>query len=266
MKDELRKIFESSPTIDKDGLKNFFTLLDTKDEEFDAIYPLIEPEIDSVFEGEEYQNEIKNRMKLMPKFEIEQEIENVNLVLKEIDSDETLSDNKKKLLRRMFESSLKTVTAINDSGRAAIPVKIFRLNPDAKLPEYAHPTDAGADIFAVEETTINAGETKLVKTGLAIAVPASYEVQIRPRSGLSLKTGLRIANSVGTIDSSYRGEVCVIFTNTDSEPYTIKPNDKIAQMLIAPTPMISWREVYLENELGSTERGTGGFGSTDTKS
>lgn len=266
MKDELRKIFENSPAIDKDGLKNFFMLLDAKDEEFDTIYPLIESEIDSIFEGEEYQNEIKNKMKLMPKFEIEQEIENVNTILKEIDSDDSLSDNKKKLLHKMFESSLKTVTTISDSGRAAIPVKVFRLNSNAKLPEYAHPTDAGADIFASEETTINSGETKLIKTGLAIAVPAGYEVQIRPRSGLSLKTGLRIANSVGTIDSSYRGEVCVIITNTGSEPYTIKVNDKIAQMLIAPTPMISWREVYLESELGSTERGTGGFGSTDTKS
>ena len=104
---------------------------------------------------------------------------------------------------------------------------------------------------------------KIVKTGIAVAIPAGYEIQIRPRSGLSLKSKLRIANAPGTIDTEYRGEIGIIMTNTGDVPYVIDKGMKIAQMVIAPTPMIKWNEVTTVEELGTTDRGADGFGSTD---
>jgi dUTP pyrophosphatase len=144
--------------------------------------------------------------------------------------------------------------------RERIGVKIQLINEDAKLPEYAHDSDAGADIFAVEETVIPPHQTAIIKTGIKVAIPAGYEIQIRPRSGLSFKTPLRIANAPGTIDANYRGEVGVIMTNTGNLTQTIAKHDKIAQMVIAPVPMITWETV---DSLDETDRGEGGFGSTD---
>ena len=119
-----------------------------------------------------------------------------------------------------------------------------------------------ADIFAAEEIIIKPNETQMVRTGIQVAIPVGYEIQIRPRSGLSFKTGLRIANTPGTIDSDYRGEVGVIMTNIGKTDETIKVGDKIAQMVISPVPMIKWVETDV---LSETERGEGGFGSTDKK-
>ena len=135
-----------------------------------------------------------------------------------------------------------------------------KITEDAVLPTYAHDTDAGADIYAVEDYKLAPHSTTIVKTGLKIAIPAGYEIQIRPRSGLSLKTNLRIANAPGTIDAEYRGEVGVIVENTGNLTATISKGDKIAQMVVMPVPMIKWEEV---DELSQTSRGEGGYGSTD---
>ena len=139
-------------------------------------------------------------------------------------------------------------------------IKFKLIHPDAVLPEYAHPTDAGADVFSSEDVTIAAGETKIIKTGLKVAIPVGYEIQVRPRSGLSAKTGIRVANAPGTIDSAYRGEVGIILHNTADIPYEIKTGDKIAQLIISPVPMIRWKEVATISD--DTERSTGGFGSS----
>jgi dUTP pyrophosphatase len=114
-------------------------------------------------------------------------------------------------------------------------------------------------VFANETVTLNGGDTVIVKTGIKVAIPIGYEIQIRPRSGLSYKTGLRVANAPGTIDSDYRGEVGVIMYNTSDENITIFKGDKIAQMVLSEVPMIKWNEV---ESLDETERGEGGFGST----
>lgn len=171
---------------------------------------------------------------------------------------------KKDFLKTIITYSFDITSKMIENPRERIYVKITKINPNAIIPQYAHPTDAGADVCAVEETKIEAGETKIVKTGLAMAIPAGYEIQVRPRSGLSLKSGLRIANAPGTIDSEYRGEVGIIITNTGETAYAIEKGMKIAQLVIAPTPMIQWEEVDTIDELGETSRGTGGFGSTGT--
>lgn len=152
-------------------------------------------------------------------------------------------------------------------------LKIKKLHPDAVLPKYQTKGASGFDFHALEDTIVLPGETKLVKTGLAVAVENGYELQVRPRSGLSLKTPLRVANAPGTVDADYRGEVCIILTNTleplmkgytpeedDRQTFSfIKKGDRIAQGVICPVLQVEFEEV---EELDSTERGAGGYGST----
>lgn len=139
-------------------------------------------------------------------------------------------------------------------------VKVKKLHPDAVVPKYATPGASGFDFVAIEDMILHSGETKLVRTGLAIAVDQGYEIQVRPRSGLSLKTGLRVANAPGTVDSDYRGEVCVIIQSTGGV-HEIKKGDRIAQGVVCPILQVEFDEV---DDLDDTQRGVGGFGSTGT--
>lgn len=157
-------------------------------------------------------------------------------------------------------------------------LKIKKLHPEAVIPKYQTKGASGFDLHALEDVSIMPGETKLVKTGIAVAVDVGYELQVRPRSGTSLKTPLRVANSPGTVDADYRGEVCVIVTNTADDHFhdgsgnlstalwrsseyaqNIKKGDRIAQGVICPVLQVEFEEV--EN-LDETERGSGGYGST----
>lgn len=143
-----------------------------------------------------------------------------------------------------------------------VNIKVVKTNPNVKLPEYKHEGDAGMDLayFGDKPITLTAGETKTVPTGIKIQLPLGKEAQIRPRSGLSLKSALRVTNSPGTIDSGYTDEVMVIVQNTsDHEPYNIFPGDRIAQMVICDY----YKGVFIEvDELNNTDRGTNRFGST----
>lgn len=142
-----------------------------------------------------------------------------------------------------------------------VVVKWAKIHKNAVIPRYAHHGDAGFDFMAVDPLSIMPGERILVKTGLKVELPIGYELQVRPRSGLSLKSSLIIANSPGTIDSNYRGEVCIIVWNSGHEPYPIKEGDRIAQGVIKRVPAVEFIEVD-ESDLSNTTRGTGGFGST----
>lgn len=145
-------------------------------------------------------------------------------------------------------------------------VKIKKLHPDAIAPKYQTSGSAGFDLHALEDVELKPGETKLIKTGLSFEVPESYVLDIRPRSGMSLKTYFRVANSPGTVDSDFRGEICVIGQNTFtpipgqlSNPIKIKKGDRIAQGVFVS---ITQGKFEFTNELSETERGTGGCGST----
>jgi dUTP pyrophosphatase len=128
------------------------------------------------------------------------------------------------------------------------------------IPRYAHgpAEDAGMDLHSVEAVTLQPGETKLVRTGLAIELPPGYEAQVRPRSGLALKYSITLPNSPATIDPGYRGEIQVILLNLGKEPFQIAPGERIAQMVIARYEAVDWEE----GELGDSVRGSGGFGSS----
>jgi dUTP pyrophosphatase len=147
----------------------------------------------------------------------------------------------------------------------SIPVRVRRLphSSGLPLPGYATAGAAGMDLLAAVEApvTLAPGERRLVPTGLAVALPAGWELQVRPRSGLALKHGIILPNSPGTIDEDYRGEVQVIVMNAGSDPFAIERGMRIAQAVLAPVSRVAWRET---DELDGTERGAGGFGSTGT--
>jgi len=132
---------------------------------------------------------------------------------------------------------------------------------DVKTPSYAHPGDAGLDLYSAEDYVLKSGERKIVSTGIKIAVPHGYEAQIRPKSGLAAKYGISVVNTPGTIDAGYRGIVGVILINHGSEDFKIEKNMKIAQMVINKVELVDIEEV---SELDDTSRGKGGFGSTGT--
>lgn len=140
-------------------------------------------------------------------------------------------------------------------------LKIKRLENNRILPEYKTEGAAGMDLCAAinEPVLLKPLERKLIPTGLKIELEHGYEAQIRPRSGLSIKHGITLINCVGTIDEDYRGEVCVPIVNISNEEYTIQPDERIAQMIIAK---VEQAKIEVVTELSSTQRGAGGFGST----
>lgn len=142
-----------------------------------------------------------------------------------------------------------------------ISIRIYNKSTNPN-PDYAQLGDAGMDVRASEPVCVYPGETKIVKTGLYVAIPKDYELQVRPRSGMSAKTNIRVANAPGTIDSNYRGEIGVIVDNIGNDEYYINVGDRIAQLVLSKVPTIRWFPVENIEALGETNRGAGGFGST----
>ncbi|HEY8515655.1 MAG TPA: dUTP diphosphatase [Candidatus Binatia bacterium] len=150
----------------------------------------------------------------------------------------------------------------------AVRVAIWRpRGGDAPLPRYMTPGAAGCDLAADLDAPVTLAplERKLVPTGLAIALPEGFEAQIRPRSGLALREGLSLLNTPGTIDSDYRGEIQLIVVNLSNEPRTIRPGDRVAQLVVAPVARAEWQlleQAPAEGDALWTRRGAGGFGHT----
>jgi dUTP pyrophosphatase len=148
--------------------------------------------------------------------------------------------------------------------RESVGLRVVRVHPRAALPRYASDGAAGLDLTAALDAPIVLGSLERVKvpTGLVIALPPGHEGQVRPRSGLASKHGLTVLNAPGTIDEDYRGEVAVLLVNLGHEPVTIAPGERIAQLVVAPVTHVAVLELTTLDELGSTDRGAGGFGST----
>ncbi len=140
-------------------------------------------------------------------------------------------------------------------------VRFRRLRPSAVLPRYMTEGAAGMDLASAADgpITMASGDRVGVPTGWSMELPAGYEAQVRPRSGLSLRHGITVVNAPGTIDSDYRGEIVVLLVNLGQQPYTIAPGDRVAQMVIAPVSRATVDETV---ELSATNRGAGGFGHT----
>lgn len=228
---------------------------------------------------------------------VEDLIESLKPILDAIEEMD-MSSVKKDFLKEMFTSIINSMNDTTGIAKRIINVPIELCHPNAKIPQYAHITDSGMDVFALEDVTIGPGETVLVPTGIKIALPPGYELQVRPKSGRALKTKLRIANTPGTIDQGYRDEIGIIVENIDppiraihprerimgeyengmqtveqlpitagdiefGSSYTIGKGEKFAQLVLSEVPKVSFYRVESVQDLGE-DRG-GGFGSTGLK-
>ena len=178
------------------------------------------------------------------------------------------------------------VRANGNLGKKIVTIQVEKCSEDTKIPTYARVGDAGMDIYSTEEVTLAPGEKKLIGTGIKVAIPEGYEIEVVPKSGIALRTSLKVSNSPGTIDSGYRDEIKVIVENSEpsikdieytfddnrnpviksilhGKSYTIEKGQKIAQIILKEVPMINFQEVKNISEI-SGDRG-GGFGSTGLK-
>ena len=208
--------------------------------------------------------------------------------ISKIDSElgDILSDKKKDFLRQVMIVVYNSIAETEGISKKIIQIPIEKCHDNAKIPVYANLTDAGADLYAVEDIIINPGETVLVPTGLKVAIPRGYEIQVRPKSGRALKTKMRVANSPGTIDAGYRDEIKVIIDNIEppfkdikyhfddegkviidsilhGSSYSISKGDKFAQLVLNEVPKMDFVEV--ESVSKYTGNRGGGFGSTGIK-
>ncbi|MFB4287903.1 dUTP diphosphatase [Nonomuraea sp. ATR24] len=141
-----------------------------------------------------------------------------------------------------------------------VEVLIQRLDPELPVPRYAHPGDAGADLYSAEDAELLPGERAVIRTGVAIALPDGYAAFVHPRSGLAARHGITMVNAPGTVDAGYRGEVKVTLINTDAkEPFRLRRGDRLAQLVFQRVERAAFREV---DSLPESARGAGGHGST----
>lgn len=263
------------------GLNMFESLMGLSDEEFN----LLKPEMITLFNATLNESETEQEFKLLAisqEYTSETAKEDFDNAIKAIDEIDFLSENKKDFLKEIYSSvSNKLQEIINIENKVIhIPCE---LKDGVSLPTYAHETDAGLDIYAREEITIAPGETKIIGTGIKTAIPEGYAILIQPRSGQSVKTKLRIANTPGLIDSGYRDEIGVIIENIEppfkdidyefdengkiqinsilhGNSYTIAEGQRFAQMRLVQVPKAEFVKVESVGEIGE-DRG-GGFGSS----
>ena len=142
-----------------------------------------------------------------------------------------------------------------------VKILVKKFDKNIKLPTYKTSGSSGMDLMAhiKNKVIVGPGKTKIIPTGIAVAIPKNYEIQIRPRSGLAAKNGISVLNTPGTVDSDYRGEIKIILINLSKKPFVVKSGDRIAQMILCPVSKGRLREVKI---LPRTQRSKGGFGST----
>ena len=142
-----------------------------------------------------------------------------------------------------------------------VKILVKKLNKNTKLPTYETAGSSGMDLMAnnKKKIIIYPGKTSLIPTGILVAIPSNYEIQIRPRSGLAIKKSISVLNTPGTVDSDYRGEIKIILINLSKKPFVVKLGDRVAQMVVCPIVKVKLKEV---KKLPKSTRGKGGFGST----
>lgn len=263
------------------GLDMFESLMGLSDEEFNLLKPQMLTLFNSALSEPGTEQELK-MLAISQDYTSETAKEDFNNALQAINEIDFLSECKKDFLKEIYSSvSNKLQETINITNKTIhVPCQ---LEEGVQLPIYAHETDAGLDIYAREEITINPGETKIIGTGIKTAIPEGYAILIQPRSGQSVKTKLRIANTPGLIDSGYRDEIGVIIENIEppfkdidyefdengkiqinsilhGNSYTIAEGQRFAQMRLVQVPKAEFIQVESVGEIGE-DRG-GGFGST----
>lgn len=263
----------------KESLELMGTLLVMEDEDFDKVKGSV---LDAMREGVSRQENRQLYATLVKQngFSREQYVEELKKIDNLVDTEMSdFSESKRDFMKQFFSICYNAIIDSFDVDRRAIQIPIEICNPDAKIPTYAHKGDAGMDVYSTIDVTIAPGETKLIPLGFKVAVPEGYELQVRPRSGFSLRTHLRIANAPGTVDSGFRGEVGVILHNCApaiqdfgdgraetclyGPSYTISKGDRIAQLVLQAVPTALFVKTSDISKIGE-DRG-GGWGSTGVK-
>ena len=203
----------------------------------------------------------------------------------------SLSKPKRDFLKEMLASIINSINDTEGIAKRNVPVAIELCHPDAKIPQYAHISDSGMDVYALDDITVRPGKTVLVPTGIKVALPVGFELQVRPKSGRALKTKLRVANTPGTIDQAYRDEIKVIIENVEppirdittntimdengyidhmeitsieyGRDFTIGKGEKFCQLVLCEVPKVAFYRVDSVQEIGDNRNG--GFGSTGLK-
>ncbi len=286
--EKINELVESLESVvnQDDSVKALVELLAMPDEEFELLAPGV---------LQSYQQQLNNpndRILLAQSLNATgQKSEDLIEVFNELSKAIDLTDFtkvKRDFLKEFFGSLVNTINETEGIAKRYVTVPVQLCHPDAKIPQYAHISDSGMDVYAIEDITIHPGETVLVKTGIKVALPPGYELQVRPKSGLSLKTKMRVANTPGTIDQEYRDEIGVIIDNIDppiksieteevfkedgtidylkvksivyGSDYYIEKGQKICQLVLSEVPKAA---VYTVLDVKNFEGDrNGGFGST----
>lgn len=265
------------------GFEEIANLLALPEDHFAILAPVFLAELEKSF------NNINDQLSMAQAFNaagirVEDIAAEYDKLCAEIDAqmNGAMTAQKRSFLKRMLAITYNAAMETDGVAKRNMLIPIEYCRENAKMPAYAHLTDAGMDVFATEEITINPGETKLIPLGIKVALPIGYELQVRPKSGRSLKSKLRVANTPGTIDAGYRDEIGVIVDNIDSyikhaemdengrlynvefgSSITIGKGEKFAQLVLSEVPKAVFYEV--ETVAGMGEDRQGGFGSTGDK-
>lgn len=279
LKEALSAVAEYSPL--DGGFEEFATMLALPDEHFMILAPVFLSEMEKQYGKVNNQMEMVQTMNVAGFRSEDVRAEYTNLCTQIDEQMSTiLSTPKRDFLKRILGMTYNAIAEADGIAKKSILIPIEYCHADAKMPAYAHLTDAGMDVYALEDITINPGETKLIPLGIKVALPAGYELQVRPKSGVTLRTKLRVGNAPGTIDAGYRDEICVIIDNIDNfiregeideqgrlfnilfgQSYTIGKGQKFAQLVLSEVPKAVFYEVSSVEEVPNDGR-EGGFGST----
>jgi dUTP pyrophosphatase len=266
------------------GFDELATMLTLPEEQFGILVPVFLSELERGMKNINDQMIMIQSMNALG-MKVENVREQYEQIYEEIDEQmgDVLSSQKRDFLKQMLAMTYNALAEAEGVAKKNILIPLEYCHTDAKMPAYAHLTDSGMDVFALDDITIAPGETKLIPTGLKVAIPSGYELQVRPKSGRCLKTKLRVANTPGTIDAGYRDEIGVIIDNIepfiksaemDSEgrlynvefgsSYTIGKGEKFAQLVLCEVPKAIFYEVKSVGEIENDGR-AGGFGSSGLK-
>ena len=253
-----RKIQEAIPGLE--GLESILLLLELPDEDFNALAPIMLEELEKGF------NNSNDKYSIALAFnESGLSAAELNKVLNEtIESVDSVfadySDQKRDFVKQIFHMLVNSMETAKALRHRIIRIPIELCHENAKIPTYANDGDAGCDVYALADYTLEPHTTTIIPTGLKVAIPHGYEIQVRPRSGMSAKTKVRVANSPGTIDSGYRNEIGIIFDNIGDHPFYIVKGQRIAQLVLNEIPTASFYQVSNISEIEGDRKG--GFGST----
>lgn len=277
IKDSLEEIVQSSDN--KEIFETISKLMTMPDEEFVVIAPNILQSFQQSLNNPTDKIALAQSLNASG-IRADELVSNIEAVMEEINK-LSVSVQKRDFLKEIISSLVNTINDTEGIAKRYVSIPIEFCNENAKMPQYAHLDDSGMDVYALDDVTIHPGETVLVPTGIKIALPPGFEVQVRPKSGRALKTKLRVANTPGTIDAGYRDEIKVIVENIEApikditiedgkvtsilygSDFTIGKGEKFAQLVLMEVPKAAFYQVDSVQELGE-DRG-GGFGSSGIK-